>query len=147
MQGKRTTQDGGGRKNHLHICIITEHSTTARWNKRVSADAIVYNLFISIQLKVANEHRLQRSKLKTWEMLSNEQSKETLSLHMQFVRGYRGPKNLKTAGGKTVNESNNLCRISITSQKQNSSYRSLIFRCSSFYKTLSLSRRSDFEIH
>ena len=33
---------------------------------------------------------------------------------MQFLRGYRGRlKNLKTAGGKTVNEPYNLCRISI----------------------------------
>ena len=39
-----------------------------------------------------------------------------LSLHMQFLRGYHGPKNLKTTGGKTVNEPYNLCRISITSQ-------------------------------
>ena len=41
-----------------------------------------------------------------------------LTLFKQFLKRYRGSKILKTAGDKTVNEPNILCKISIRSQEQ-----------------------------
>ena len=68
-----------------------------------------------------------------------------LTLCKELLNRYRGTKILKTAGGKTVNEPNILCKISIRSQEQCLAYPSHIFRRSLFYKALSIYSASGFE--
>lgn len=56
--------------------------------------------------------------LKLEKVCKKNKAMKLLSLHMQFLKRYRGSENLKTTGGKITNEPYTLCKISITPEEQ-----------------------------